>query len=858
MGAVTAQRPAIRTPDQRLRVFVSSTLDELAEERLAVRAAIERLKLQPVMFELGARPHPPRALYRAYLEQSDIFIAIYWQRYGWVAPGMDISGLEDEWLSAGPLPRLVYLKKPAEPEEKLTAMIDQIREAGHLSYKSFSSAAELQSLVEDDLSLLLTERFTSARDLDLEEPEEHEPSEAAALPVDPTPIVGREADVAAVRKMLEIPGAALVTITGPGGIGKTRLAVETARELSDRYEVRYMPLAAIDAPDLVLSTVAEALGVRESEVTPLSVAVASALQESPSLLVLDNFEQVVDAAPAVADLLGSSNDLKILVTSRSTLRIRGENEYQLGPLDIADPGDSSAQLEHSAAVRLFLDRAREVKPDLEVGTADLRTVAAICSRVDGLPLAIELAAARVRVLSLEGLLARLDRTLGLLTGGKTDMPDRQKTLRDTIDWSYQLLDDGERMLFARLSVFVGGRTLEAAEEVCSPEGVLDVLDGVSSLLEKSLLHEETLQGAEPRFLMLETIHEFAREQLTARGELHEMQARHTSYFAALATNAAAQLRGSQQVYWIQRLSRDHDNLRAALAWADRNDPDTLLRLVSALTSFWLVQGHLREGMRWTSAALASGSGDSKLRADVLRRRGDIEWGLGQREEARKHYEEARLAYLALNDEEGVALTLRSVGRIELDEGNYEGARTIYEEALGLQRRLGLAQSSAETLNNLGLVETLLGRPEQAVGLLEESLGLFHGLDDQQGIARVSLNLAAAGRDAGRLEDAKRAGERSLKLWWDLGGIWDVADCLEQLATLAVEEKQAERAAILLGAASKLRISLGTPLAPYDAEALARFEEAAVEQLGEAAFTTAIAKGEGMPIEDAVTFGLSNA
>lgn len=244
-----------------------------------------------------------------------------------------------------------------------------------------------------------------------------------------------------------------------------------------------------------------------------------------------------------------------------------------------------------------------------------------------------------------------------------------------------------------------------------------------------------------------------------------------------------------------------------------------------------------------------------MRAEVLRRRGDIEWGLGLNDDARKHYEEARLAYAALEDEEGVALSLRSVGRIELDEGNYEGARSIYEEALVLQRRLGLTQSAGETLNNLGLAETLLGRPTEAISLLQESLELFRGLDDQQGMARVSLNLAAACRDAGRLEEAKDAGTRSLQLWWGLGGIWDVADCLEQLATLAVEEDEAGRAATLLGAASKLRISLGTPLAPYDAEALERFESTAIERLGEAAFTTAIAKGEAMPIEEAVSFAL---
>jgi len=544
----------IRTPDQRLRVFVSSTLEELAPERRAARDAIARLRLAPVLFELGARSHPARQLYRAYLAQSHVFVGLYWQRYGWVAPGEDVSGLEDEYLLAGALPKLIYVKAPApEREPRLAALLARIRDDDRVSYKRFSTPAELRRLVEDDLSVLLSETFEVAQARN-RVPDAASP--AGTLPTPPTPLVDREREVDAASELLLGGSARLVTLTGPGGIGKSRLALAVAARVGPRFAdgARFVDLAPIRAPDLVAATVAGALGLRESGSRPSLDDVAAYLRGKRLLLVLDNFEQVAEAAPLLAALLAAAPGVAALVTSRAALRLSGEHEVIVPPLSLPDlpeagAGRGAEALEivgRSAAVRLFVEWARAVNPGFALSEENAAAVAEICRRLDGLPLAIDLAAARVRLLPPQALLARLGSRLGAQPGGARDLPARQRTLRDAIAWSYDLLDAGDRALFARLGVFAGGFDLRAADTVRGPDGATrgpsgaeeppDIVDALGALVDQSLVRQEERHG-EPRFALLETIREYALERLREGADWREAHDRHAAHYLALAEAA---------------------------------------------------------------------------------------------------------------------------------------------------------------------------------------------------------------------------------------------------------------------------------------------------------------------------------
>ncbi|WP_448623802.1 DUF4062 domain-containing protein [Geodermatophilus sp. URMC 64] len=847
----------IQTPDQRVRVFISSTMRELAAERAAVRDAVAALHLTPVLFELGARPHPPKELYLAYLHQSHVFLGIYWQQYGWIAPGETVSGLEDEYLASGDKPRLIYVKSPApDRDPRLAEMLDRIANEG-LSYRRFSTPDELAGLVADDLAVLLSERFGPP-----EEAEDLPPAvparRSAHLPAPTNRFVGRGPELAELRRLLTSDDVRLVTLVGPGGIGKTRLAMAVAAELAESFPDGVLPvlLAAVRQADLVPAAIATELGLPETFGRSPLDAVIDVLRTRRMLLLLDNMEQVVDAAPLIVRLLAEAPGVRVLATSREVLHLTGENVISVPPLPFGDPREAVG-CRDSEAVELFLDRARAAGAQLELDDRRTCLVAEICRRLDGLPLAIELAAARVRTLDPEVILRRLDHRLTLLTGGPRDVAARQRAVRATIQWSYDLLDEDERALFARVGIFSGGFFLDAVEAVCGQdERRGDALEGLLSLADKSLIRTGRPVDGVPSFAMLETVREFALEQLESSGQADVAATLHAEYFEQMARTSVVGIHNAPGARSWERFAADADNIRAALAWfRDTGQPDRVASMGEGLWPIWWGWSVFDEGIGWMEAALGSPALGEEGRAVAEYVRGSLAFGHGDPATTLQALQEARRLHEQLGDEARAAADGIFLGVVVAGRDVGAGER-LEREAVAVLRREGRPWKLAFALFALGRVLVVSGRAEEALDLLEESVRIqrsetFQGMWGSHPLLGYALvNLGWAHSELGGTEAARRAFRQALAATGNADRQVK-ARALEGLAAVALQEGDARVGTTLFGGAEAVRRSIGVGVWLTDQSSHAETESNLRAALGPAAFEAAFEEGLRLPPEDLV-------
>jgi predicted ATPase/class 3 adenylate cyclase len=996
----------IRTPDQRLRVFVSSTVGEageLAAERRAVVRAISALRLTPVLFELGARPYPPQELYRAYLAQSDIFVGLYWRRYGRVDPGMEVSGLEEELQLAEGMPRLLYVKTPApDREPRLAALLAGIKQEATDSYRYFRTPAELGRVVRDDLATLLSERFTassqaaapgsvptarsprmalptgtvtflftdiegstrllqrlgdgyaavqdayaavvrqaiddcggvelstegdsffaafaspvgavaatvaaqralaahpwpmegplrvrmglhtgegilggenyvgldvhraariaeaghggqvivsdatralvanalpqgvSLRDLgrhrlrDLEVAEhlydlvieglvaEFPPPRTLGarpknLPVQLTSLVGRAEAIAEVSSLLN--RTRLVTLSGPGGVGKTRLALAVAERVRGRFGagVVFVPLAAVAEPELVLGGIARAVGADLGGASSPLEALAEHLGDGRWLLLLDNLEQVLEVASDLGELLARCPRLAMLATSRTVLGLGAGQEYPVAPLPFpaGAPADSAGvpleELLASPAVALFVDRARAVRPGFALTQRNARAVAEICRRLEGLPLAIELAAARTRLLAPEVLLGRLATSLDALGEGAVDLPARQRTLRATVEWSVGLLEEAQRSLLETMAIFIDGWTAQAGAQVAG----LDedrALELSEALARHSLIYLDRSDHG-PRLRMLDTVRAFVAERLNARPDVTEIRRRHADYYRVLAERADRPLRGLDQDHWAEGLETEAGNLAAAVEWYLANDRAPLPRLFRVLWMYWGLRDHLGEARAWVDQLLPTADSlDPQAQAELLWTTlvtalevvGDDAAALAASQRLASLLEQIQDPYLH-------AVCQLAMAGVSAVVGDLDGA--LRGELVSLEELRGQDEPYWTTVAVLtaGLVETALGRHDDALGHLHEAHDLA-GRFDHAGLSawsQVQLGILALVR--GRPEEARALLDDGLELSLATHSTRNVTLCLTAFAQLAFVEGDGERAALLAGAAEGLRQRVG--------------------------------------------------
>jgi len=742
------------------------------------------------------------------------------------------------------------------------------------------------------------------------------------LPVQLTTFIGRERELSEVKRLLT--SHRLLTLTGAGGVGKTRLSLQVAADLIETFTdgVWLVELAPLIDPSLLPQAVASTLGVKEKPGQPLLLtALTNYLRGKHLLLILDNCEHLVTACARLAEtLLQACPQVQILASSREALGITGEVTFRVPSLSLPDPHHPLPveRLSQFEATHLFIDRAMAALPTFTVTRQNAPIIAQICHRLDGIPLAIELAAAHVRVLLVEQILARLDDRFRLLTGGSRATLPRQQTLRALIDWSYDLLDAKERILLHRLSVFVSGWTLAAAETVCADTGdevsppnlpgsqvniqPAEILDLLTQLVSKSLVLVEK-QGDEARYRMLETIRQYSHEKLIESGENAIVHRRHATRFLQMAEEAAPQLRGRQQTVWLDRLTKEHDEIRSALTWClEQNDAEVALPLGAALWRFWFLCGYLSEGRRWLDAALALAHSHQDQSpaflwawAHALDGNGVLALHQGDQQQAKFLFEASLALFRQLDNKAGMAIVLNGLGALEQDQGRYDQARTCFDESLALRRAMADRWGIASVLNNLGLIALRQGDLAKAETAFEENLELRRELDDKQGIALALTNLGVTalyrgdyasaqslctegitlfrelnanrgiaaglinlGRVAfyqGHYEEAVALQSESLKLFQQTGEKAGIAECLEGLACIAGVQGQYLRSLRLFGAAEVLRETIGVPLSPVDRAAYEPIIATIQAKLGATAFASAWAGGRALVLERAIRYAL---
>ncbi len=726
------------------------------------------------------------------------------------------------------------------------------------------------------------------------------------LPAQLTSFIGREREMAEVRRLLNT--TRLLTLLGSGGAGKTRLSLQVAADVLEKFAdgVWRVELAALSDPALVPQAIASALSVREEQSRTILNTLTDDLKNKNLLLVLDNCEHLIEACAKLADtLLHACPNLKILATSREALGIAGETTFRVPSLSLPDPKNLPPveTLKQYEAIRLFIERALAVFSPFTLTHANAPAIAQICYRLDGIPLAIELAAARAKALKVEEIASRLDDRFRLLTGGSRTALPRHQTLRALMDWSYDLLSEKERVLLRRLSVFVGGWTLKAAEQVTSnassaahllsPEEVLDLL---THLVEKSLVSVDE-QGDETRYQMLETVRQYALAKLIESDEAEQVRGRHLEFFTDFAEKAELELAGAEQTIWFNRLELEHDNLRAALDWSQQSDraAEIGLRLADALAQFWVIRGYLSEGRERISAALAHAQtlGRTALRGQALNGAAYLTYRQSDYPATRSFSEEALAIFRELGDKPGISEALSMLGNVATEEGDYETAPRLFEEGLALKRELKDGRGTARALLNLGWAALRPGDYALANTRLEEALALYHSAGDKNGTGMALSGLAEVALREGKLETASKLIEESLKLRREIGYKWGIgaslgtwawialrqrdwesafarlkesvqvrkgigdkggiAWCLERLAEVAMGKQEIDKAVRIFGAAASLRAAMGSIIDPVDQPEYERNLASLRADLGEGTFDAVWAEGQVMTMEQAIEY-----
>lgn len=804
------QGRAIRTPDQRLRVFVSSTLRELEPERRAARDAIEKLRLAPVMFELGARPHPPREVYRAYLEQSDVFVGIYWQQYGWIAPDETVSGLEDEYrLARHDMPRLIYLKQPANRHERLDSLLARIRDDDTASYKSFSTASELGLLIEADLATLLAERFDASRAPAM--PDTADDGPTGRLPAPFSELVGREGDVATLLAWLDGGVRRLVTLVGPGGIGKSRLALEVARLAQDRFDrVTFIALEHVRDPEKVLPAVARELGVRGGGDRPLTELLAIARAGRRDLLVLDNFEQVLAAAPLLSSLLTELPGATFLVTSRARLRLRGEYVFDVDPLGVL-PEPATASLREildTPSVQLFQERAQAADPRFRVTADNAEHVALLCRALDGVPLALELAAARIRALPPATILAKLDRVLPLLVTDARDVPERQRTISATVEWSIRLLSADAQSLFARLGVFVGTFSLDAVEAVAVDESwAADLLGTLLELIDSSLLRQHDVQGV-PFFSMLAPVREIAADRFSNDPDAAVARRRHAEHYVRLAHETEPLLQGATQPTALIRLEAERDNLRSGYRYLiSTGDVDSVAGAVWSLLLYWWIRTLLPEARAWMEEILGAGVPlTDRTRAIAIAFSSWVALSQPGTAVDPEPVEQSVALFHRAGDAfgEACALTVLCIALMSASPADLERAETVQKRAIELAS--GYPSFAALFRGALGTVQLVRGRAAEALETFDAVIDEAVRIGDRF-IESITLTNAGWARLA--LGEARPdLFVQHLRLSLEMGNEDGIGYAFEGLSACAALTGDSGRAGVLLGAAETARKRTG--------------------------------------------------